>query len=458
MESPAQMQQQIAGNGGMPERRVLVFPAGTEIGLEIFAALKGCRNTSLFAAGEDIPNHARLLYREYHVLPHVTHAAFSSEIAGLCRRLEIDYVFPAHDDALTALSKMQASLGAKVIAPSADTCEITRSKRATYQRLEAFIQTPRVFHDPRSIDTFPVFIKPDRGQGSLNAFRADDEEQLAHALRTAHDPLVCEYLPGEEYTVDCFSSLRQGLLFCHARRRDRIRNGISNCTVTVELPGIDHMARAIATQLEMRGAWFFQVKRSSAGALTLLEVAPRIAGAMAAHRVQGINFPLLSLMEQDGLNLQIQQNQGSVELDRSLRNRYRHDIEFDALYIDLDDTLILNGEVHLEALKLIFQCINAKKPVTLLTRHALDIEKTLQQHRLHGLFDRVVHITDGSMKSAHIQRDGHPIFVDDSFSERQEVRKTLGIPTFDLSMIELLTEQGFAPRPHRPSLKESHHG
>ncbi|EEC70279.1 hypothetical protein OsI_01099 [Oryza sativa Indica Group] len=126
---------------------------------------------------------------------------------------------------------------------------------------------------------------------------------------------------------------------------------------------------------------------------------------MAAHRVQGINFPLLSLMEQDGLNLQIQQNQGSVELDRSLRNRYRHDIEFDALYIDLDDTLILNGEVHLEALKLIFQCINAKKPVTLLTRHALDIEKTLQQHRLHGLFDRVVHITDGSMKWSRCRFD-----------------------------------------------------
>jgi len=103
-------------------------------------------------------------------------------------------------------------------------------------------------------------------------------------------------------------------------------------------------------------------------------------------------------------------------------------------------------------LKLIFQCINTRKPVTLLTRHALDIEKTLKRHRLNGLFDRVVHMTDGSLKSAHIQRDGHPIFVDDSFSERQEVRKTLGIPTFDLSMIELLTEQSSAPRPPRPSL------
>ena len=442
----------------MPDRNILIFPAGTEIGLEIFAALKGCRNTSLFAAGEDIPNHARLLYKEYHVLPHVTHPAFSADMARLCERLRIDYVFPAHDDALTALSKMRSLLSAKVIAPSAETCEITRSKRATYECLERLIQTPRVFHDPRSIRTFPVFVKPDRGQGSLNAFRANDEQQLEHALRTARDPLICEYLPGEEYTVDCFSSLRQGLLFCHARRRDRVRNGISNCTVTVELPGIDRMAKAIATQLEMRGAWFFQVKRSASGVLTLLEVAPRIAGAMAAHRVQGINFPLLSMMEQDGLDLHIQRNPGTVELDRSLRNRYRHDIEFDALYIDLDDTLILNGEVHLEALKLIFQCINTRKPVTLLTRHALDIEKTLKRHRLNGLFDRVVHMTDGSLKSAHIQRDGHPIFVDDSFSERQEVRKTLGIPTFDLSMIELLTEQSSAPRPPRPSLEESHHG
>ena len=448
----------MASPSAMHERRILIFPAGTEIGLEIFAALKGCRNVRLFAAGEDVSNHARHLYPDYHVLPHVSHPAFSSAMAELCAGLDIGYLFPAHDDALTALTALRGQLPAIVVAPSEATCATTRSKRATYRCLSEVVRTPRVFEDVAAIDAFPVFVKPDRGQGSLNAVRADDAQQLAHALRTAHDPLVCEYLPGEEYTVDCLSSLRQGLLFCHARRRDRVRSGISNCTVTVELPGIEAMAAAISARLGMRGAWFFQVKRSAAGELTLLEVAPRIAGAMAAHRVQGVNFPLLSLMEQEGLDLRILPHTGVVELDRSLRNRYRHAIAFDRLYIDLDDTLLLNGEVQLDALKLVFQCINAGKPVTLLTRHASDVGVTLRRHRLHGLFDAVIHITDGGRKSAHIAPGGRPIFVDDSFSERQEVQALLGIPTFDLSMIELLTEQSLAQGTPLPSREHAAHG
>ncbi|WP_082492978.1 ATP-grasp domain-containing protein [Acidovorax sp. Leaf160] len=448
----------MASHSGMHERKVLIFPAGTEIGLEMFAALKGCRNMRLFAAGEDISNHARHLYPEYHVLPHVSHPTFAPAMADLCRRLGISHILPAHDDALTALTTLRERLPAMVVAPSAETCATTRSKRATYLKLAGAVRTPRVFGDLDAIDHFPVFVKPDRGQGSLNAMRADDARQLAHAVQTAQDPLVCEYLPGEEYTVDCFSSPQQGLLFCHARRRDRVRSGISNCTVTVDLPGIDAMASAISTSLDMRGAWFFQVKRSSTGDLALLEVAPRIAGAMAAHRVQGINFPLLSLMEQEGLELRIQWNPGVVELDRSLRNRYRHDIRFDRLYIDLDDTLIFNGEVQLDALKLIFQCINARKQVILLTRHASSLVQTLKQHRLHGLFDAVVHITDGSRKSEHIRPEGRPIFVDDSFSERQDVQRVLGIPTFDLSMIEILTEQSVASRGTDAPEQEPRHG
>lgn len=57
-------------------RRVLVFPAGTEIGLEIFQALKGCKEIALFGAGQDISSHARYLDVEYHPLPSVQGVSF----------------------------------------------------------------------------------------------------------------------------------------------------------------------------------------------------------------------------------------------------------------------------------------------------------------------------------------------------------------------------------------------
>ena len=126
-------------------------------------------------------------------------------------------------------------------------------------------------------------------------------------MRNVVDPIICEYLPGEEYTIDCFSDRERGLLFAGARRRRRIRNGIAVNTVTEQLPEVWGIAETIGNELRLRGAWFFQLERVSGGELTLLEVAPRIAGAMAAHRVMGVNVPLLSIFEHERLHQYINQ-------------------------------------------------------------------------------------------------------------------------------------------------------
>ena len=67
-----------------------------------------------------------------------------------------------------------------------------------------------------------------------------------------------------------------------------------------ERPDITALARTISNELDLRGPWFFQLRSSAAGVLTLLEVAPRIAGTSAVHRVAGVNFALLALYERSG--------------------------------------------------------------------------------------------------------------------------------------------------------------
>lgn len=424
----------------MPVRRVLVFPAGTEIGLEIHASLRDCRNVELFGAGEDISTHARFAFAEYRTVPNVRETGWLERLISLCHELEIDYVFPAHDDALVALSDARDRIPATLVTSCADACTTTRSKSATYLRLAKILPVPRLYASASDVDEFPVLVKPDRGQGSQGVQRIDNREQLELALKATAGAIICSYLPGDEYTVDCFSSIKQGLLFAGARRRRRTRNGISVNTETEDLPEVAGIARKISDELNLRGAWFFQLKRDGSGALTLLEVAPRIAGAMAVHRVSGINFPLLSIFEQEGVNIKLALNPGKIELDRSLRNRYRHTVRFNTLYLDLDDMLVTRSTVNLELIKLLFSCINQHKKIVLISRHADDIDATLRKHRLNGLFDEVIHITDDTPKSRFIT-DADSIFVDDSFSERQEVARVHGIPTFDSSMIEMLNEQ-----------------
>ena len=421
-------------------RNILVFPAGTEIGLEIFNALQYRRETRLFGAGQGISNHGKFAFGQYHVLPGIHEAGWLKQLVALCQRLSIDYILPAHDDAIAALSRAQSHIPATVISSPAKTCEITRSKSATYARLEGFVKVPRIFPDPDQVPGFPLLVKPDKGQGSSGVRKVSNPKELFAAIAEVPDAIVCEYLPGEEYTVDCFSDRERGVLFAGARSRGRTRNGISVNTVTLELPEADGLADIIGRELQVRGAWFFQLKRASNGQLALLEVAPRIAGSMAAHRVMGINFPWLSILEHERINISVRHGSGAIELDRALRNRYIHDVRFDVLYVDMDNTLLLDGSVNTQIMKLIFQCINRGKPVKLLTRRSGDLTQTLSRHRLAGLFDQILQLAETDKKSDRIM-ETDAILIDGSFADRMEVAAKCGIATFDCSMIEMLTEQ-----------------
>ena len=421
------------------KRNVLVFPAGTEIGLEIFHALNACKEVRLVGAGQDVSNHGQFIYSEYYVLPSIYENGWLEALNNLCVKLKIDYIFPAYDDVIVALSEKKNQLQAKVISSPALTCKITRSKSETYRYFASKIRVPTLYDSPNQVAKFPVLVKPDKGQGSFGVTKVINATTLKNSLETILSPIICEYLPGEEYTVDCFSDREKGLLFSGARSRRRIRNGISVNTVTEYIPELSQMAREISQAINLWGAWFFQVKRAENGEFALLEIAPRIAGSMAIHRVTGVNFPLLSIFEAERLPISVQQNVGFVELDRALSNRYRHSICYSTLYIDLDDTLILNNQVNLQVIKLLFQCINKGKKIVLLTRHREDLNKTLIKHKLLGLFDEIIHLRDGEKKSSHIKQSD-AIFLDDSFVERMDVLTHCNIPTFDCSMIEILTE------------------
>jgi hypothetical protein len=298
---------------------------------------------------------------------------------------------------------------------------------------------PLEYRCANDIDNYPVFLKPDRGQGSFDVQLAGSREELLALLCRRQGHLIMEYLPGEEYTIDCFSDRERGLLFVGGRVRSRIRNGIAVQSHTVDNPLFWSLARAISSKLEFHGAWFFQLKTDSQGVLKLLEVAPRIAGTMALNRVLGVNFPLLSLYEQERIPIRILRNRVDVEIDRALVNRYRHTLSYDEVYVDFDDTLVHDGTVNTELVRFLYQCINRKVPIILLTRHAGELGQSLRQHRLTELFDKVIHLREGQCKGTFI-KSSRALLIDDSFRERIEASQRC-LLTVDCSMVEMLMDE-----------------
>jgi len=420
--------------------RVLVFPGATEIAMELRQALGWCKEIALFSAGSHVSNHAPFVFARHFVTPDVGQGKWVDGLSSVLAANQITHIFPAHDEVLVALAENATRLKAKVITSPLETCRLTRSKTATLQRLLNVIPTPELFQTVEAIKTWPVFLKPDRGQGSQGTALAKDINELT-ALRAENpDRIMLEYLDGPEFTVDCFSDRERGLQYACGRQRRRIRSGIAMDSAIVDDNRFWEYAEKISRVISLHGAWFFQVKADHCGALKLMEVSPRIGGTSALSRAHGVNLPLLSLYESERLPVQILAGFYGVEIDRALVNRYRHNFNYRALYIDFDDTLIVHGRVNAELVKLLYQALNRGVRLILLTRHTGDLTEGLRRYRLHGLFDEVVHLRLKEPKADSI-REKEAVLIDDSFAERMAVRMATGIPVFDTSMIEVLFDE-----------------
>ena len=416
-----------------------MFPGGSEIGLEIQKSLKDCKEIILYSANSNIPNHAPHVFKRHVTIPDIYSDNWISLLNEYIDAHEIDYIFPAYDDVIEALAQNADSLNARIISSPLSTCLVCRSKLETYKIFKDLMPVPRVFNKLSDVDSFPVFVKPDKGQSSKNACKVSNLEMLKALMNDIPGLIIMENLPGKEYTVDCFSHRRQGLLFCSGRERISIKNGISMVSKPVNNDLFLEYAKIISEKLTFHGAWFFQVKYDGTDNLKLLEIAPRVSGTMATHRVSGINFPQLSIYEMEDFDLEIMMNNYKVEINRALTNRYQHDIKYNNIYVDLDDTLILNEKLNIQLIGFLYQSLNADCKIILITKTINDIEAVLNQYRIRQLFDEVICLTKEDSKADYIKPESS-IFIDDSYSERKSVADALGIPTFDCSMIEVLID------------------
>ena len=416
-----------------------MFPCGSEIALEIYRSLKYSIHFELIGASS-VDDHGKFVYKEYiGGLPFVTSPIFVEVISNIVKEKRIDAIFPAMDMVLDILKKNEYEIGCKVIGSCYETVNVCTSKLRTYHILKDVVKTPQIYTDENAI-TYPIFMKPDIGYGARGTKLVIDYDMLQEYKREFPNSICCEYLNGDEYTLDCFTNRKRELLFSAPRLRRRIVNGISVNTVPVADDNSEfyNIAKGINERLHFRGAWFIQLKRDKNGVLTLLEVASRLGGSSSLYRNKGINFALLTLFDAFDYNVEIYSNSYEIELDRALDDIYNINISYNEVFVDFDDCIRLKGKyLNTELVAFLYQCVNECVKITLLTRHKSEIYETLHACRLSEVFDRVIHITDGTSKSQYIDNLSS-VFIDDSYSERVDVAKNLHIPVFSPDMVRSL--------------------
>ena len=280
----------------MKKRKILIFPAGTEIAFEILNSLKYSKFVEIYG-GTSVDDHSEFVYDNLiKGFPYVNVPGFVDFLNEVIKQYGIEYIYPAHDDASFYLSKYSESINAVVVSSCHETVKICRSKSITYEYFNDCCFIPKTYDSIESVNKYPVFVKPAVGQGSVGARKINSYDELKTEISCNNDLVICEYLPGMEYTVDCFTDGEGALRVVKFRNRERIKSGISVRSRELEVDSaVTEIASAINSKLSFKGAWFFQLKKNQDGEYRLMEVSARIPGTMGVSRNLGINFPLLTL-------------------------------------------------------------------------------------------------------------------------------------------------------------------
>jgi hypothetical protein len=419
------------------KKNVLVFPCGSEVGLEINRALAHSTHFTLIGANS-VDDHGKFVYKNYvSGVPFIDDLNFISVLNLLIEEHNIDFIIPAHDSAVLLMAEHRHLINAVVITSSTATCQLTRSKKSTYELLKNFLPTPCVYN-PGNVFQFPVFLKPDVGQGSRGTYKVNNLEELDFYLKKDPSLLILEYLPGKEFTIDCFTDRHGVLLFSEARERARISGGISVNSKAVSDPRFHQLAETINKHIQFQGVWFYQVKERQDGDFVLMEISPRVAGTMSLFRANGVNFIQLSLFDRMGFDVSVLNNGLAIEVDRALISRFQINENYDFVYIDFDDTIIVDNQVNSEAMQFLYQAKNLGKRIILISKHILNISESLNRFCISELlFDEIIILEKNERKSDYIV-NLNAIFIDDSFAERKDVLDQLHIPVFSVDAISSL--------------------
>lgn len=424
----------------MKKLNVLVFPCGSENAGEIYQALRYSVHVNQLVGASGVSDHGEFRFENYRGdLPLIDDESFDDAFLALLEECQTDIVFATHDSVAVKLALLAQRQGFYLVNGNATTAQITRYKSETYALFQDCRWVPACYHPEYPVAEWPVLIKPDCGQGGKDVQRVDDAAQLLQAIKNVPQPLVVEFLPGEEITVDCFTDRKRQLIWAGPRSRERVRAGISMRSQKQNPDDeIMEIITTINSRLVFRGPWFVQLKKDKYGKWKLLEISCRIAGTMVFQRARGINLPLMTLHDFLEHSITPLASEHITLVDRSIKTVSRIDIPVEHVFIDLDDTLIINGHAVPAVMALLYQCKAQGKSLHLITRHISDPVDTLRQSAIaESLFDQVIHLTESTdKKSFYIPEKS--LFIDNYFIERQDVAKLKNVAVMDVDAVEFL--------------------
>jgi carbamoyl-phosphate synthase large subunit len=233
----------------------------------------------------------------HYFVPLTTDEDYIPTIKSICFRERIHLLIPTIDDELPLFGQHAEdflAMGVRVAVSPARTGMICNDKYQTAWYLaETSLPSAKTWL-PSELDfsriTYPLFLKPRIGRGSVGAHRIANERELRFFLRYVPGSIVQEFLSGREFTIDVLADFNGRVISVVPRERLVIRSGVTDRGKTWNQPDLIALGVATAEALDIRGPANVQVMFSE-GIAKIFEVNPRFSGGIPLTIAAGADFP-----------------------------------------------------------------------------------------------------------------------------------------------------------------------
>ncbi len=219
----------------------------------------------------------------FETVPCVSSADYIPALCDICRRRNIDILIPTIDPELEIIARSVSEferLGVLVNISPVEVVRICRDKFSTQKFFEDNGIKAPAHIDSRadsSKQKYPLFIKPRFGSSSINAFKVNNPRELDFFREYVKDPIVQNFVGGEEYTVDVFCGFDSQPITIVPRRRLAVRSGEILKGRIVRDAGIISATADLLSKLRPFGHVTIQCFKCDDG-IFFVEVNPRFGG------------------------------------------------------------------------------------------------------------------------------------------------------------------------------------
>lgn len=252
-------------------------------------------------------------------VPAVYDSEYVDITLNICREYGVDVLISLNDLELPVLAENKPrfeKLGVKVIVSDPEVIDICFDKYKTAQWVESIgLKSPKTYvrlDDAKAAlavgeISFPLFMKPRWGSGSIGLESIADMEELdiyynllmkkikktILATASVGDEyiMIQEKLTGSEFGLDVMNDLEGNNVSVSVKQKLAMRAGETDKAVTRDLPEVREIGRKIGEALRHIGNLDVDIMQRANGEYCVLELNPRFGGGFPFSYEAGVNMP-----------------------------------------------------------------------------------------------------------------------------------------------------------------------